>query len=105
MQQPEFERTPSAFEAERSARGLAAPERFINDEPITVKAPQALNPALGQVREKRLVERPRASATARRPGRPADHIVLHVRGERREDAIDIVVFLEAEMLIELPVHF
>jgi hypothetical protein len=40
----------------------------------------------------------------RRPRGPADHVVLYVRRERREDRLDIVTSLEAEMFIDFPIH-
>src|SRR5688572_19448084 len=58
VQQAELERPAAAFEPERSAYGATLPLRFVDQEVFAVQPPERREPAVGQVREQRLVERP-----------------------------------------------
>ena len=104
VQEAERERPALALEAERPARRLAAPHRLVDQEVVAVEAADALDLAVRQVGEQRLVERPGGIAAVGRAGRPADDVVLGIGRERRQHPGDVVLRLEGEVLVHPPIH-
>src|SRR5689334_3315285 len=94
VQQAEFQWPTLALEAEGPADGLAAPDRLIDEETVAVEPLRARHLAIDEVSEQRFIEGPRRLATACRPGRPADDVMLNIRRQRGQHAGDVVARLE-----------